>query len=399
MQTSDVSNFFRTETELAKDEARKEKAQRTKNLGSPLDLPGKILSLKIRGSEAWTAESGHVARRLSLETGKTLQIYRGHTGPVTCIAFREPDVLFTGSWDNTIKAWNISDNALLSTTQSHTDFVKVLLLVPTLSLLVSGSSDKVVRLWDASDVAKPLTQLGSISSHARPVEVLAFEPINETSGMLYTADTMGVIKVWEVQREYGPTPTCRTTLRSELQDHRTGINDVWVGNGFVWSASSDESLIIQPLPRLSTVANTKRIRHKITHPQSINAILPLSLTNLSEPYIVTASGEVVRVYAFDPHAPEDKPELVGEIDAHWHDVTDLGLWMRVVEKGGKKRIETWILSASLDATLRRWQLEELLNPSQDKGLVPAIIQLIEPSTSSSLTEEEEHELEELLADD
>jgi len=231
------------------------------------------------------------------------------------------------------------------------------------------------------------------------VDVLAFEPINESSGMLYTADTMGVIKIWELRREYGPTPTCRITFRFELQDHRTGINDVWVGNGFVWSASSDESLIIQPLPRLSAAANTKSIRHTIAHPHSINAILPLSLTNLSEPYIVTASGEVVRVYAFDPQAPEDKPELVGEIDAHWHDVTDLGLWMRVVEKDGKKWIETWILSASLDATLRRWLLEKLLNPSQDKELMPTIIQPIGPSTPSSLTEEEEEELEKLMADD
>ena len=122
-------------------------------------------------------------------------------------------------------------------------------------------------------------------------------------------------------------------------------------------ASSDNSVIIEPVQSLPAATNTKKIRHTIVHSQSINAILPLSLTGLSEPYIVTASGEVVQVYTFDPDAPEDKPELVGEIDAHWHDVTDLGLWMHVLEKDGKKYIETWILSASLDATLRRWQLE------------------------------------------
>jgi hypothetical protein len=72
----------------------------------------------------------------------------------------------------------------------------------------------------------------------------------------------------------------------------------------------------------------------------------------------------MRVYAYDPNIPEYEPELVGEIDAHWHDVTDLGLWMRVVEKDGKRWNETWILSASLDATLRRWRLE---------GNPPAII--------------------------
>lgn len=96
------------------------------------------------------------------------------------------------------------------------------------------------------------------------------------------------------------------------------------------------------------------------HPSAVKAILPVSLTSLAEPYLLSASGDVIRLYAYDPATPEDSPELLGEIDAHWHDVTALGLWMRVVEKDGKKHQETWILSASLDATLRRWRLEGIL---------------------------------------
>ena len=78
-------------------------------------------------------------------------------------------------------------------------------------------------------------QLGSISAHTRPVEALAFEPKDETSAILFTADTMGVIKVWELERQYGGTPHCRATLKTELGSHRTGVNDLWVGNGLVWS--------------------------------------------------------------------------------------------------------------------------------------------------------------------
>ena len=121
-------------------------------------------------------------------------------------------------------------------------------------------------------------------------------------------------------------------------------------------ASSDESVIIQPFPLpLSTGARLKEFT--MAHPNAVKAILPLSLTSLGEPYLVSASGDVIRLYAYDFAAPEDSPELLGEIDAHWHDVTALGLWMRVAENDGKRDIETWILSASLDATLRRWRLE------------------------------------------
>jgi len=48
-------------------QAKQEKAERTKELGSPVELPGKVLDFVIRGAEAWTAESGHVVRRTDLE--------------------------------------------------------------------------------------------------------------------------------------------------------------------------------------------------------------------------------------------------------------------------------------------------------------------------------------------
>ena len=121
-------------------------------------------------------------------------------------------------------------------------------------------------------------------------------------------------------------------------------------------ASSDESVTIQPFPpALSTGVPLKA--YTIAHPNAVKAILPVSLTSLAEPYLISASGDVIRLYAYDFAAPEDSPELLGEIDAHWHDVTALALWIQVIEKDGKKLVETWFLSASLDATLRRWRLD------------------------------------------
>ena len=46
---------------------------------------------------------------------------------------------------------------------------------------------------------------------------------------------MGAIKVWELEREYGNTPSCRPTLKTELWNHRIGVHDLWVGNGLIWS--------------------------------------------------------------------------------------------------------------------------------------------------------------------
>ena len=96
--------------------ARKEKAARTKERGSPIQLSSKAIKIEVRGDDVWTAESGGLARKYSLEvlivhfcqvlstileqTGNLLQSFRGHTGPVTCLAFfPSTKFLFTGSWD------------------------------------------------------------------------------------------------------------------------------------------------------------------------------------------------------------------------------------------------------------------------------------------------------------
>lgn len=141
----------------------------------------------------------------------------------------------------------------LSTTDAHSDFVKSLLVIPSLSLLVSGSSDKVVRFWSvfiillrqqysnntsrdiSGDIEQPLVQLGSLAAHTRPVEALAFISEGDDSHKLYTTDSMGLVKVWQLERTYGDNAACRATFEADLESHRTGVTDIWVGSGLVWS--------------------------------------------------------------------------------------------------------------------------------------------------------------------
>ncbi|KAI0928857.1 hypothetical protein AcW1_005975 [Taiwanofungus camphoratus] len=361
MQTAGESNLLRSEAELVLEETRKQKASKTKHLGDPIKIPGKALAIQVQGNVAWIAENTTVIRKLDLDTGKTLQIFRGHTAPVTSLAFfttgqgsKASDVLITGSWDKTINLWDVKTKALISSTPAHSDFVKALLVIPSLKLLVSGSSDKLVRFWDLStfEDGKPLTSVGSISAHTRPVESLDARVISDGTIVLYTADTMGIIKVWELTKEDGESPRWQSTLQEELQHHRTRINEMVYGNGQLWTASSDETVQMVCHPSLPPPSSSRSIP-PITHSAAVKAVLPLSVTPLSEPYLLTGAGDVIRAY--DVSTPEE-PQLLGEIDAHWHDVTALRLWMRRTAIEGKERVEPWIVSASLDGTIRKWRL-------------------------------------------
>ncbi|KAI0747982.1 WD40 repeat-like protein [Daedaleopsis nitida] len=408
MQAGDNSNLLRSEAELKLELTRKEKAKRIKDRGSPIEIPGKALALQVRDGVAWIAENTTVIRKLDLETGKTLQLFKGHSAPVTSLAFVDRvqgsgkgDLLVTGSWDKTIKIWDIETKELISSTEAHSDFVKALHVVPSLRLLVSSGSDKIVRLWDLSSAAdgRPLSSVATLTDHTRPVESLDARLLSDKSFLLYTGDTMGVIKTWEIGRDDAAPSRWKSTLVGELKHHRTRINDMIHGNGYIWTASTDETVHVIPYPAPAAATGAKPIP-PIEHPTAVRTILPLSLTPLAEPYLLTGSGDVIRVY--DVSTPEE-PELVAETDGHWHDVTALRLWFRkspIANDPGKVRIEPWIVSAGLDGTLRRWKLSELLHPPPPSTPVTEETQPTGPDASSDLLDEdEERELAELMEDD
>ncbi|TFY83666.1 hypothetical protein EWM64_g349 [Hericium alpestre] len=92
--------------ELTRRQKRKRKAEKFKTFGNPIELNGVPIDVKIDGNHAWLAENTSIIRKLDLETGKSLKIFKGHSGPVTALAFcdmhpgsGDKKVLITGSWD------------------------------------------------------------------------------------------------------------------------------------------------------------------------------------------------------------------------------------------------------------------------------------------------------------
>ncbi|KAH6918761.1 WD40-repeat-containing domain protein [Coprinopsis sp. MPI-PUGE-AT-0042] len=402
MDSSSSANYLVAEAQLLAEKARSEKARRLKDVGNPIQLPGKALDIKIQGNYAWIAENTATVKKLDLESGKTVQLYKGHTGPVTSIAFYSRDkqrILVSGSWDRSIRLWNTSKKELLSTTvDAHSDFVKTLLVVPDAQLLVSGGSDKIVRFWDLGDPTKPLQNTGSISSHTRPVECLAGYSISPTSVLLYTADTMGIIRIWHLQqaeRQEGVAPLWKVSQKGELNEHRTRINDLAIGQGLVWTASTDETIQIHPAVDVEEkgVAPALKGPKSIQHPAAVRAILPLALTDLGEPYLLTVAGDTLHVYDI---STLDEPELLSSTDVHWHDVTAVKLWYRKTDKEGVIHAEPWIVTTSLDQTIRKWRLTDLITPPPAEEVKDEEKKEV---ADSGMTEEEERELAELLDED
>lgn len=112
--------------------------------------------------------------------------------------------------------------------------------------LTSSHASLIPLLWvsrrDLSARASPvpLTCIGSISVHTRPVEALDayITPSNPPTAILFTADTMGAIKVWELEKETGSDgkPSIRPrSAGDDLNYHRTRVNQLVYGEGHVWT--------------------------------------------------------------------------------------------------------------------------------------------------------------------
>ncbi|KAJ3997533.1 WD40-repeat-containing domain protein [Lentinula boryana] len=388
------SEYLISSSHLELAETRLKKSQRLKNVGQPLQLPGKALGIEVVGNTAWIAENTTVARSIDLVSGKTTKLYRGHQGPVSALALWHTDsrqILITGSWDKTIKLWDANTKDLISSTDAHSDFVKSLLVIPSANLLVSGSSDKLIRFWNLHVEQQPLQSAGSLSSHTRPVECLSSRVSENGDVELCTGDTMGIIRLWTLTYD---DRRWTSSLKAEFNHHRTKISDLYLGSGQLWTASSDETVQVRNLYE----AEKKPVPQPIQHSTAVRCLLPLYLTDLQEPYIMTGSGDSMRVYDV---SSVDEPELLNEIDAHWHDITHIRLWMRELmdEKTKQKSVEPWIVTTSLDSTIRRWRLSDLLVPKPKSTEPPASISPPQAKPGFSRSLEEEQELDELLDSD
>ena len=65
---------------------------------------------------------------------------------------------------------------------------------------------------------------------------MAFRTVSDRSVVLYTGDTMGFVRVWDVSRD-PQEARWKIALQEELTYHRTGINEMWYGQGQLWTGT------------------------------------------------------------------------------------------------------------------------------------------------------------------
>ncbi|RKZ48455.1 MAG: hypothetical protein DRR00_19485 [Candidatus Parabeggiatoa sp. nov. 3] len=124
---------------------------------------------------------------------QAIRSLQGHQGGVCvdgCLAFSpNGESLASGSWDNTIKLWNVKSGQLLQTLEGHQDLVLSIAFSFNGLFLVSGSADNTIKLWEVStgQVLQTLTETNSW------VGTLALNP----NGQILAAEgANNTVKLW-----------------------------------------------------------------------------------------------------------------------------------------------------------------------------------------------------------
>lgn len=145
-----------------------------------------------RSGQYWAAGSRRGEVRVWCEEGKRLHlVWQAHTDTIRALAFSPTGrTLATGSWDGTIKMWDLESAGLLWTNWS-TDNIESLAFAPDGRTIASGGDAATIQLWDATSGAPRHTLLGQ----SGPVFALAWSPDGR---LLASGGTDESIRLWEL---------------------------------------------------------------------------------------------------------------------------------------------------------------------------------------------------------
>ncbi len=225
----------------------------------------KSLAISPDGNSLVSGSADRTIKIWNLETGEVQTTLSGHSGAVHSVAIA-PDglTLASGSADKTIKLWNLSAlvpgnefpankrsdftrGEVQLTLEGHSDAVNSLTFSPSGQILISGSADKTIKIWNLSALVPgnefPAnkrsdftsgTLLHTLNGHSEAVNSVA---INLQGHTLISGSTDKTIKIWH--------PGSGELLHT-LSGHSLGVTTVAIApdSQLIASGSQDKTIKI-----------------------------------------------------------------------------------------------------------------------------------------------------------
>ena len=130
---------------------------------------------------------------MDFEERKEAYVLEGHTDEVRATKFsRDGTLLVTGSKDNTVRVWNFEERKQVALLEGHEKAVNAVMITADNNHIVSASSDSTIRVWSLEDHSEKKC----LKKHNDAVYCLSLSPEGD---QFCSGDKEGVLLIWNIK--------------------------------------------------------------------------------------------------------------------------------------------------------------------------------------------------------
>ena len=248
------------------------------------------------------------------------------SNPIECITSSpNGEWIALGSMEGVISVWNIDGlcqkniEGINKQIDGRTNRVKVLRFTQDNRFLISGSSDKLIRIWDIGD--RNSNCISTLAGHTDSITCIVLHPNGES---LASASKDGSIRIWNVKEK---------RCEKELKGHKECPVTIRFCNGGkrLISVSFDKTIRIWDIE-----GHKKDCLKVIEQPNAINSLA----ISPDDRYVVVGYNKALKVF------DTQDLKLLKELEDHSNDINDI-----VFSPKGQ-----YFASVSSDCTVRIWNV-------------------------------------------
>ncbi|MED6150638.1 hypothetical protein PIB30_074350 [Stylosanthes scabra] len=150
----------------------------------------------------------------------------------------EAGLLYSGSWDKTVKVWRISDSKCLESINAHEDAVNSVIAAFG-EFVITGAADGIVKMWRRKQDSENKTRHVIDRILLRQENAVTALAVNQSSAVVYAASSDGLVNFWE--RDLKGGGMCHGGV---LRGHKLAVLCLAAAGNLVFSGSADKNICV-----------------------------------------------------------------------------------------------------------------------------------------------------------